>query len=136
MLSCDSSSLKVLLVDDHELTLLTLKFTFSCQENMEVVGLASNGQQAIEIVKSCQPDVVVLDLQMPVMDGWLASSYIKSIFPKTQILAFSSLEDLDLQQTKAMSTFDGVCRKNTPTSELVQVVRRLGERVKCMSSGS
>lgn len=131
ILSCESSSLRVLLVDDHELTRLTLQFAFSCQENMEVVGLASNGQEAIEMVKCYQPDVIVLDLQMPVMDGWCASSYIKSISPKTQILAFSSVEDASLQQTKAMSSFDEVCKKDTPTSELLAVVRQLGQRVKC-----
>ncbi|WP_353930013.1 response regulator transcription factor [Okeanomitos corallinicola TIOX110] len=131
MLSCESSSLRVLLVDDHELTRLTLQFAFSGQENMEVVGLASNGQEAIEMVECYRPDVIVLDLQMPVMDGWCASSYIKSISPKTQILAFSSVEDASLQQTKAMSSFDEVCKKDTPTSELLALVRQLGQRFKC-----
>ncbi|MBD2293824.1 response regulator transcription factor [Anabaena sphaerica FACHB-251] len=128
MLSCEPSSLSVLLVDDHDLTRLSLQLAFSCQENMHVVGLARNGQEAIEMVKCFQPDVVVLDLHMPVMDGWRASGYIKSISPNTQILAYSSVEDAHLQQTKAMSSFDEVCTKDAPTNELIALVRQLGQR--------
>ncbi|GCL37047.1 MULTISPECIES: response regulator transcription factor [Sphaerospermopsis] len=128
MLSCESFSLRVLLVDDHELTRLTLQFAFSAQENMQVVGLASNGQEAIEMVKSSHPDVIVLDLHMPVMDGWRASGYIKSISPNTQILAYSSIDDAHLQQTKAMPSFDEVCKKDVPTTELIALVRQLGQR--------
>jgi DNA-binding NarL/FixJ family response regulator len=128
IMSCESTSLRVLLVDDHELTRLSLQLAFSCQENMQVVGLARNGQEAIEMVTSSHPDVIVLDLHMPVMDGWRASGYIKSISPNTQILAYSSIEDAYLQQTKAMSSFDDVCNKDAPTSELIALVRQLGKR--------
>jgi DNA-binding NarL/FixJ family response regulator len=134
MLSCESFSLRVLLVDDHELTRLSLQLAFSCQENIQVVGLASNGQEAIEMVKSSQPDVIVLDLHMPVMDGWCASRYIKSISPNTQILAYSSIEDHYLQQTKAMHNFDDVCKKDAPTNELIALVRQLGHRAANNSS--
>ncbi|MEO3703925.1 response regulator [Trichormus azollae] len=134
MLSCESSSLRVLLVDDHELTRLSLQLAFSCQENIQVVGLASNGQEAIEMVKSSQPDVIVLDLHMPVMDGWSASGYIKSISPNTQILAYSSIEDHYLQQTKATHNFDDVCKKDVPTNELIALVRQLGQRAAKNSS--
>jgi DNA-binding NarL/FixJ family response regulator len=129
MLSYESNSLRVLLVDDHELTRLTLKLVFSGQENMQVVGLASNGKEAIDMVKCHQPDVIVLDLHMPIMDGWSASNHIKSISPNTQILAFSSVEDKHLQQTKCMSTFDEVCTKDAPGTELLALVRQLGKRI-------
>jgi CheY-like chemotaxis protein len=92
------------------------------------VGLASNGQEAIEMVKDHHPDVIILDLQMPVMDGWSASSYIKAMAPKTQILAYSSVEDVNFQQTKAMPNFDEVCKKDVPTTELIALVRQLGQR--------
>ncbi|MDZ8056066.1 MAG: response regulator transcription factor [Aulosira sp. ZfuVER01] len=128
MLSCESSTLRVLVVDDHELTRLTLQLAFSCQENIQVVGLAKNGQEAIEMVKRYHPDVIVLDLQMPVMDGWSASGQIKAISPNTQILAYSSVEDASLQQTKAMPSFDDFCRKDVPTNELIAMVRQLGKR--------
>jgi DNA-binding NarL/FixJ family response regulator len=128
MLSCESSALRVLVVDDHELTRLTLQLAFSCQENIQVVGLASNGQEAVEMVKRYQPDVIVLDLQMPIMDGWSASSQIKAISPHTQILAYSSVEDAYSSPTTGMANFDYFCKKDVPTTELIAMVRHLGHR--------
>ncbi|MBR8834380.1 MAG: response regulator transcription factor [Stigonema ocellatum SAG 48.90 = DSM 106950] len=129
MLSCESSTLRVLVVDDHELTRLTLKLAFSCQENIDVVGLASNGQEAIQMVKRYHPDVIVLDLQMPVMDGWSASSHIKAIAPNTQIIAYSSVEDTKFEETSEMGKLDAFCRKDVPMTELIALVRRLGQSV-------
>ncbi len=127
MFSCESSTLRVLVVDDHELTRLTLKLAFAGQENIQVVGLASNGQEAIEMVKDFHPDVIVLDLQMPIMDGWSASGHIKALSPKTQILAYSSVEEAALPDKNTMFNFDEVCKKDVPTSELVALVRQLGK---------
>ncbi|BAZ68418.1 response regulator receiver protein [Fischerella sp. NIES-4106] len=127
MLSCESSTLRVLVVDDHELTRLTLQLILSTQENIQVVGLASNGQEAIEMVKRHKPDVIILDLQMPVMDGWSASSEIKAIAPNTQIIAYSSVDDSKLVEGKARACLDAVCKKDVPTTELVSLVRQLGQ---------
>ena len=127
MLSCEHSTLRVLVVDDHELTRLTLQLAFSSQKNIQVVGLASNGKEAVEMVQSCYPDVIVLDLQMPVMDGWSASRKIKDISPKTQIIAYSSVEEKYFQETKAMARVDAFCKKDVPTNELVGLINQLGE---------
>ncbi len=129
MLSCESSTLRVLVVDDHELTRLTLQLALACQANIQVVGLASNGKEAIEMVKRYQPDVIVLDLQMPVMDGWSASSQIKTIAPNTQIIAYSSVEDPKFQELREMGKLDAFCRKDVPTTELIALVKQLGQRV-------
>ncbi|MEO1427985.1 MAG: response regulator transcription factor [Cyanobacteria bacterium J06633_8] len=127
MLSCEPSTLRVLVVDDHELTRLTLQLAFSSQKNIQVVGLASNGKEAVEMVQNCYPDVIVLDLQMPVMDGWSASRKIKDISPKTQIIAYSSVEEKYFQETKAMGRVDAFCKKDVPTNELVGLINQLGE---------
>ncbi|MFQ4142966.1 response regulator transcription factor [Chlorogloeopsis sp. ULAP02] len=128
MLSCESSTLRVLVVDDHELTRLTLQLILSAQEKIQVVGLASNGQEAIEMVQRYQPDVIVLDLQMPVMDGWSASSHIKAIAPNTQIIAYSSVEDSKFIEAKSTASLDAFCKKDVPTGELVSLVKQLGQR--------
>ncbi|MTJ09892.1 response regulator transcription factor [Anabaena sp. UHCC 0204] len=129
MLSRESSNLRILVVDDHELTRLSLQLVFSLQENINVVGLASNGQEAIEMVKCYKPDVIILDLQMPIMDGWLASDYIKSISPTTQILAYSSIDEVTFGQNKTRHKFDKFCKKDIPTLDLVALVRELGQRI-------
>lgn len=129
MLSCEPSILRVLVVDDHELTRFSLKLALSCQENIELVGLASNGQEALEMVKQHHPNVIILDLQMPIMDGWSASSQIKDIDPNTQIIAYSSLEDPKLQEVEQTDSLDAFCKKDTATTELIRLVRELGQRV-------
>jgi chemotaxis response regulator CheB len=128
MLSYEPYNLRVLVVDDHELTRLTLKLALSSQENIQVVGLACNGQEAIEMVKNRHPDVIVLDLQMPVMDGWSASNYIKAMSPKTQILGYSSVEEAHFGKTLATSNFDHLSHKDIPITELISLVKQLGQR--------
>lgn len=128
MLSCHPSVLRVLVVDDHELTRFSLKLALSSQENIELVGLASNGQEAIEMVLRYRPDVIILDLQMPVMDGWSASTHIKHIQPNTQIIAYSSLEDPKFKDTCQTDSLDAFCKKDTATPELIALVRELGQR--------
>jgi DNA-binding NarL/FixJ family response regulator len=135
MLSCESSTLRVLVVDDHELTRITLQMVLSCQKNMTVVGLATNGKEAVEMVKRHQPDVIVLDLQMPVMDGWTASDQIKAIAPDTQIIAYSSVEEAKTKDPKSMVSWDAFCKKEVPTTELVALVRRLGNGISNSSVG-
>ncbi|AFZ03975.1 response regulator transcription factor [Calothrix sp. PCC 6303] len=134
-LSCHSSKLKVLVVDDHELTRLTLKLAFASQENIQVVGLASNGKEAVEMVQSHQPNVIVLDLQMPIMDGWTASGKIKQIAPETQIIAYSSVEDSKIREYDGKGNWDIFCKKDIPTKELVAIVRQLGTEVGSHSVG-
>ncbi len=129
MLSCHPSTLRVLVVDDHELTRFTLKLALSSQENIELVGLASNGQEAIEMVNRHHPNVIVLDLQMPVMDGWSASTHIKDINPNIQIIAYSSLEDPKLREIETTSSLDAFCKKDTATTDLIHMIKELGQRI-------
>lgn len=128
MLSCTHSALRVLVVDDHELTRFTLKLAFSSQENIELVGIACNGREAIEMVKRYHPNVIILDLQMPVMDGWSASTHIKDIDPNAQIIAYSSLEHPKFEESCKTSSLDAFCKKDTATPELVKLVKELGHR--------
>jgi len=126
---CDPTNVRVLVVDDHELTRLSLKLALSSQKNIQLVGLASNGQEAIKMVQNHHPDVIILDLHMPVMDGWSASSQIKSIDPQTQIIAYSAMEErqaMNLQQHKA--SFDAFCSKETATHKLMELVQKLAQR--------
>lgn len=128
MLSCEPSIVRVLVVDDHELTRLTLKLAIAHQENLELVGLASNGKEAVEMTQRFHPDAVVLDLQMPVMDGWSAAAKIKDMQPETQIIAYSSVEDPKLHDRQAIACFDAVCRKDIATPELMNIIKELKQQ--------
>ena len=128
MLSCDRSNLRVLVADDHELTRLSLKLALATQSNIQLVGIAKNGQEAVEMVKNHEPDVIILDLQMPVMDGWLASSQIKQINPQTQIIAYSAMEEAQAAAMNPAACVDAFCRKDTNTQDLISLVKELGTK--------
>jgi DNA-binding NarL/FixJ family response regulator len=128
MLTCQRSVLRVLVVDDHELTRFSLKLALQNQKNIQLVGLASNGQEAIEMVERHHPDVIILDLQMPVMDGLSASTHIKNMEPKTQIIAYSSVEDPQVEVMTQTARIDAFCKKDAATQDLIALVKKLGER--------
>lgn len=128
MLSCEPQVLRVLVVDDHELTRVSLKLALQRQAGLELVGLASNGQEAIEMADRHLPDVIIIDLQMPIMDGLSASTQIKSDHPNIKILAYSSLEDPQTEVMLQTAKVDAFCKKDVALRDLVKVINRLGQR--------
>ncbi|MFW6358756.1 MAG: response regulator [Chroococcales cyanobacterium] len=120
--------LRVLVVDDHELTRFSLQLALSSQKNLQLVGIASNGKEAVELVKQHQPHVIILDLQMPVMDGLSASEQIKMIKPQTQIIGYSSVEDPQVEVMSKMAGIDVFCSKDTPTDDLIRLVNEMGQQ--------
>ncbi|GIP47890.1 DNA-binding response regulator [Paenibacillus sp. J53TS2] len=89
------SKIKVLLADDQELILESLHIVLSMEEDLEVVGLAKNGQEAIECCEQSPPDVVLMDINMPVMDGVAATARIKERFPSIQIIMLTSYREVE-----------------------------------------
>ncbi|BAZ03504.1 response regulator [Calothrix sp. NIES-3974] len=131
MLSCEPSTLRVMVVDDHDLTRLTLQIALECQKNIQVVGFASNGRDALQLVQREKPDVVILDLQMPLMDGWTASRQIKAIAHSTKIIVYSSQEENKLSpDQRVQGEWDAFCSKDIPTLDLIKLVRELGNQSK------
>ncbi len=123
--SCERPLLRVLVADDHELTRFSLKLALNHHSGIELVGIVTNGLEAINCVRECMPDVVILDLQMPIVDGLTAAGEIKNLCPGIQILAYSSLEDNRVDQLLRDSVIDGICRKDTSTSEIIARVKSL-----------
>ncbi|MBD2101175.1 response regulator transcription factor [Leptolyngbya sp. FACHB-261] len=128
MPSSRPSALRVLVVDDHELIRLGLTLALNNQEDLELVGTASNGAEALTLVEDHHPDVVVLDLQMPVMDGLSAAQQIKARHPNTQIIAYSSLEDPQAEVMAQAAKVDVFCEKGTGTGNLINLIRQLGNQ--------
>jgi len=126
MLCVQHPVIRVLVVDDHELTRFTLKTAFNPHQKIKLVGLASNGKEAIEMAEHHRPDVIILDLHMPVMDGLTASTHIKAIEPKTQIIAYSS-DDSPIDVMSRTGRINAFCKKDTPTKDLIKLVEKLGE---------
>lgn len=89
------AKIKVLLADDQELILESLNIVLSLDEDLEVVGLAKNGQEAIECCEQSQPDVVLMDINMPIIDGVAATARIKERFPAIQIIMLTSYREVE-----------------------------------------
>lgn len=90
----NQEKIRLVLVDDHVVVREGLRMILNLDDGLEVIGQASNGQEGVEEVKRLRPDVVLMDLKMPVMDGVTAIREIKSNFPDIELIALTSvLED-------------------------------------------
>ena len=85
--------IRILLADDHTLLRAGIRALLEKQHDMEVVGEAADGREALQNVAELRPDVVLMDIAMPGMDGMEATKRIKSQYPDVQILALTMLED-------------------------------------------
>ena len=120
-------TIKVLIADDHELTSLVLKTLISQQPHRQVVGIAVNGQQAIALAKIYQPDVIILDVRMPVLNGQSAAIQIKQFDPYVRIIAYSSLANLLMEKNNQTTAFDLYCPKDISSQDLIKAIDDLGK---------
>lgn len=120
--------MRILVVDDHELTRLSLKIALQSHSNVELIGVASNGQEAVEIAAASRPDVIILDLQMPVMDGATASRQIKHVNPRIKIIGYSSVQSPYVKGLIDGARLDAFCDKSTCTSDLIGLAQRLSQK--------
>ena len=119
--------IKVLIADDHELTCLGLQILISKQPHFLVVGIGVDGQQAIDLAKSRQPDVIILDIRMPVLDGHSAAIQIKKFDPYVRIIAYSSLPNLPMEKNNQSTAFDLYCSKDISSQDLITAIDDLGK---------
>lgn len=117
-------TIKVLLVDNHLVVLQGLRFFLNTQTDIEIVGEAINGEEAIEKVIQLKPDIVLMDLQMPVLDGIEATKRIKAAYPKVKVIVLTSYYDQDHVLPALRAGATGYQLKDIKPDELVNVIRR------------
>jgi two-component system vancomycin resistance associated response regulator VraR len=122
-MTCSTKTLRVLVVDDHELTRCTLQLALSMQSCISNVEVATNGKEAIAKVHKHEPDVVVMDLHMPVMDGWTASNFIKTEYPHIKIVAYSAADGGKAQALSNGANIDAFCDKGACTKSLLEAIK-------------
>jgi DNA-binding NarL/FixJ family response regulator len=116
-------SVKILLVEDHALMRRGLKGQFALESGFTVVGEAADGAKAIELAAQLKPDVVLMDIDLPVMDGISATQRIKSDRSVTRILALSAFDD-DIQVMGMLAAgADGYCLKSIEWEQLIAVIQ-------------
>lgn len=119
----ESEKIRILIVDDHQIVRQGLRTFLELQEDMAVVGEASDGQMAVEIVRQTPPDVVLMDLMMPRLDGVSATKQIMEMDVHTRVIALTSFAE-DTQVFPAIQAgASGYLLKDVSPDELVDAVR-------------
>jgi NarL family two-component system response regulator LiaR len=119
--------IRVLLVDDHKVVRKGLRIFFSVSDDIEVVGEAQNGAEAIERTAADRPDVVLMDLKMPVMDGPTAIEQMRTRFPEVRIVALTSFRDDSMARQALEAGAIGYVLKDADEEELIAAVRQAGK---------
>ncbi|RWS41010.1 response regulator transcription factor [Bacillus mycoides] len=115
--------IKVLLVDDHTVVLKGLAFFLSTQEDFELVGEANNGKDALVKVGETSPDVVLMDLYMPEMDGIEATACIKKEYPNVKVIVLTSFSDQAHVMPALKAGASGYILKDIEPDQLVEAIR-------------
>ena len=115
--------IKILVVDDHPLSRIGLKYLLEGAEDMTIVGEATNGEQAIACVDQFKPDVVLMDVGMPVMDGIQASKAIRQANPEVRIIMLTSHESEEDIFASLTAGASGYCLKDINQNRLFTAIR-------------
>jgi DNA-binding NarL/FixJ family response regulator len=121
--------IKVLIVDDHQVVRQGLRSYLEMYEDIQVVGEAGDGRQAIELTGRLKPDVILMDLVMPVMDGIAATIKIKSLGLNSRVIALTSFDENDKVFPAIQAGASSYLLKDISTEALVEAIRaaNLGE---------
>ena len=114
--------IKVLLVDDHPIVLEGVRSSLLKHEGFEIVGAAASGTEAIHQAKESSPDVVVMDITMPGMNGLEATSCLRQACPETKVLILTIHEKSEFVREMIQSGARGYLRKNTSPVELISAI--------------
>ena len=117
------TDVKVLVVDDQRLVREGIASLLSIQEGMSVVGTAVDGQEAVEKALALSPDVVLMDVRMPVMDGIAATLQIRRKLPGCQVLMLTTFDDEEYVVKSLQAGATGYLLKDIPAADLAQAIR-------------
>jgi NarL family two-component system response regulator LiaR len=119
----ESIPIRVMIVDDHDMVRSGLNVFLEAFDDLELVGEAADGQEAIRLCAKVQPDVVLMDLVMPEMDGVTATRAIRQAYPDVQVIALTSFSEQDLVQGALQAGAIGYLLKNASIDELAAAIR-------------
>ena len=119
----EASPIRVLIVDDHSMVRTGLATFIRIKADLELVGEARDGQQALHLCEQLQPDVILMDLVMPRLDGVTATQAIRERWPQVQIIALTSFKDKDLVQDALRAGAISYLLKDVSVDELAEAIR-------------
>jgi NarL family two-component system response regulator LiaR len=118
-----SQPIRVMLVDDHTMVRRGLATFLQVFDDLELAGEAGNGEQAIELCARLLPDVILMDMVMPDMDGVTATGLICQRFPTVQVIALTSFKEAELVQSALQAGAIGYLLKDVTADELALAIR-------------
>jgi DNA-binding NarL/FixJ family response regulator len=121
------TKLRVMLVDDHPIVREGLRSLINSKNNMEVVGECSDGNTAVEMVSKLSPDLIVMDISMPGMNGIQATAAVKQIAPAVKVLALTVHEDQGYLQQLLAAGASGLVLKRAAVFELIHAIHSIME---------
>lgn len=114
----------ILLADDHTVVRSGLSAVLAMQDDFKIVGEAGDGEEALRLCESLHPDVVLMDLLMPKLNGVAATKAIKERWPQIQVIALTSFKEKEYVEGALKAGANGYLLKNVSANELVNAVRR------------
>lgn len=120
--------IRVLLVDDHALVRRALRARFQLEADLEVVGEASNGSEAVVLAQSLTPDVVLMDVEMPEMDGIAATAALRRISPQSSVVMLSIHDDAPTRERARAAGAVALVEKRGAAEALLAAIRQTAEQ--------
>jgi two-component system, NarL family, response regulator LiaR len=117
------SPIRILLVDDHAVVRTGLSRFLLVNKDMLLVGEASDGAEAVQLAAEQHPDVILMDLMMPVMDGIAATRAIRASHPEIKVIALTSFSEQNMVQGALQAGAIGYLQKNVTAAELANAIR-------------
>jgi two-component system, NarL family, response regulator LiaR len=114
--------IRIMIVDDHAVVRQGLSFLLSVYDDFTFAGEASSGKEAVALCEVLQPDVILMDLMMPEMNGIEATRRIRQRFPRVRVIALTSLVDPSLKQLAFEAGVDGFVLKTSTIDDVVDAI--------------
>lgn len=118
-----SDKIKIVIADDQELIRDSLKIILSANTDMEVTGMAADGREVIRLVRSVKPDVILMDVRMPEMDGVSCTQIIKENYPQIKIIILTTFDDDEYVYNALKYGASGYLLKGVSMAELSSAIR-------------
>jgi len=120
------SRLRILLAEDHETVREGLRMIIEAQSDMEIVGEAANGHQVMECVRELQPNIVVMDISMPIMNGLKTTRKLKDVCPEVNVVVLTRHKEGGYVQELLHAGASGYVLKQSSSEELLRAIRAVG----------
>lgn len=114
--------MRILLADDHEAVRIGMRRMLESQDGLTICGEAGTGRDAIEKTQELHPDLVILDISMPVLNGFVVAKVIKELFPGTAILLYSAYHSEAFQVEAEKMGLDGYVSKSSSRQALLKAI--------------